>query len=230
MKSKVIDRFFFITIFSLLLLSCQEGPSQTEPPYDGPPKGHIITVERAQEMYDAYSQRRVPIIKEYEDSITSGTKMFSPTRYAEYDLKTIKQYIAYIEHEAKQANVDINTLRIYLSNYPKSTNYPNGDAVKYPRQNSLFVVPTMDYNGNNVGFSIKEVDGKYNAVPIRKEERINDQNNDEGKGGPNGELNEAGFFLPYSSTLQVGTTSLIFNEGTITPPPASGTNDFGENN
>ena len=229
MKSKKINQIFSVIIFSIFLFSCQEGPSQTDPNYQGPPKGHIITVERAQEMYDSYSQRRVPIIKKYEDSISSTTP-YSPTRYAEFDLETMKQYIAYLEHEAKQAKVDVKTLRIYLSNYPKDAKFPNGETVKYPRQNSLFIVPTMEHKGSNVGFSIEEMDGKYTAVPINKGKMMsNERKENEGKGGPNGELNEAGFFLPTSST-QGGTTSLILNDAHITPPPSSGPNDFGDNN
>lgn len=223
MKFLVIRRLFFFSLSSFLFFSCQEGPTHTEPPYEGPPKGHIISVERAQEMYDNYSKRRLPIIREYEDSLKpTNPEKFSPTRYAEFDLSTIKQYIAYIEHESKRANVDVSTLRFYLTNYPNSDKFPNGDKIKYPRQNSILVLPTMDHNGENVGFSIEELDGKYSAVPIRKGNTANNESK--------GELNEAGFFMSNTSTLQSTTTSLILNDGTIMPPPATGSNDFGNNN
>lgn len=222
MKSILNYRLSLICVFCLSLFSCQEGTTTTEPPYEGPPKGHIITVERAQEMYDSYSERRVSIIKKYEDSIKPTPESFGATRYAEFDLATFKQYIAFIEHEANRAKVDVSTLRFYLSNYPNSNNYPNGDAVKYPRQNSIFVVPTMDHNGENVGFSIEELEGKYSAVPIRKRDGGNNDNN--------GVVNEAGFLSSNTTTLQVNTTSLILNDGTIMPPPILGSNDFGDNN
>src|SRR5690606_24007077 len=160
MKTKITNGLLSLMFISSIFFSCQDPTTPNEHPYEGPPKGYIISVERAGEMYDAYSERRVTIIKKYEDSIAADGSKFERTRYAEYDLQTLKQYIAYIEHEAAEAKVDINTLRFYLSNYPNSDKFANGDAVKYPRKNSFFVVPTMAYEGKNVGFSITDVDGK----------------------------------------------------------------------
>lgn len=225
MNAKMTNRLLLFICISLMLFSCKEPSAEHEIPYEGPPKDHIISVARAQEMYDAYSQRRVPIIQKYEDSVVPSSEKFTPTRYAEYDLKTIKQYIAFIEHEAKQANVDINTLRFYLSNYPNNDKYPNGDAVKYPRRNSFFVVPTMAYEGKNVGFSVEEVDGKYTALPINKNAV---QLNEGGQEDASEVLNEAGLFTTNNTTVQGPGTSLILNESHISPPP--GTDDFGNNN
>ncbi len=223
MTSEMTNRFLLLIFANMLLLGCQEPTTNGEPPYEGPPKENIISVERAQEMYDAYSQRRVPIIQKYEDSIVRDSSKFTPTRYAEYDLNTIKQYIAYIEHEANAANVEIKTLRFYLTNYPNSSAFPNGDAVKYPRRNSFLVLPTMAYEGNNVGFSVEEKDGKYTAVPISKRPARLEGNQD------NGQMNEAGFFVTNNATMQGGgTNSLIMNESQLSPPPP--VNDFGNNN
>lgn len=224
MKSQNFSRILILICINFFLFSCNDASTHSEPPYEGPPKDHIISVERAQEMFDAYSQRRVPIIQEYEDKLVPDQAPFTPTRYAEYDLKTIKQYIAYIEHEAMQANVNINTLRFYLSNYPNSDKFPNGDSVKYPRRNSLFVVPTMDYKGTNVTFSIEERGGTYTAVPIKKPTQIKEKN--QNKADSTGQMNEAGFFMSNSTTVQGGgTTSLILNDSQLAPPP--GTGDLG---
>lgn len=228
MKSQNFNRILILMCVNLFLFSCQDGSTHSETPYEGPPKDYIISVERAKEMFDAYSQRRVPIIQKYEDSIMIDTAKFTPTRYAEYDLKTIKQYIAFIEHEAMRAKVDINTLRFYLSNYPNSDKFSNGDTVKYPRRNSLFVVPTMDYEGKNVGFSIEEKDGSYTAVPINRDASIQEGNQDKVQADSTGQMNEAGFFMSNSTTVQGGeTTSLILNDSQLVPPP--GTGDFGNN-
>lgn len=217
----------FCIIFSLF--SCKEPGTHNESPYEGPPKDHIISVDQAREMYDAYSQRRVPIIQRYEDSIAADSS-FTPTRYAEYDLETIKQYIAYIEHEATKAEVDIKTLRFYLSNYPDSEKFQNGDIVKYPKRNSLFVLPTMEYEGDKVGFYLEDIEGKYTAVPIKKrtgtQQGVNQKRNED---EPAGNVNEAGFFISNAATVQGGGTSLVLNDGQITPPPA-GPDDFGGDN
>lgn len=227
MTTKMTNRFLLLIFTSLLFIAC-ENPNHTEPPYEGPPKDNIISVERAQEMYDAYSERRSGIIQKYEDSVLPSPEKFTPTRYAEYDLNTIKQYIAYIEHEAKEANVDINTLRFYLSNYPNSDKFPNGDLVKYPRRNSFFVVPTMSYKGENVGFSIEEIDGKYTAVPLKGRNSKEERTQDNDQTDSTGQMNEAGFFISNNATIVGGTTSLILNDGTLAPPP--GNDPFGDGN
>lgn len=227
MTTKMTKLFMLLFFTNLLLFSCQEPSTHDESPYEGPPKDHIISVERATEMYDTYSQRRVPVIQKYEDSIAPDSSKFTPTRYAEYDLKTIKQYIAYIEHEAEQANVDINTLRFYFSNYPNSDKFNNGDAVKYPRRNTFFIVPTMKYEDGNIGFSIEEVEGKFTAVPINRRAQEGKQN--KRQADSTGQLNEAAFFMFNNATVQGGGSSLILNDSSITPPPA-GSNDFDNNN
>lgn len=227
MKAQTLQHLLLLLCINLMLFSCQDPVTHTEPPYEGPPKDHIISVDRAQEMFDAYSQRRVPIIKKYEDSIAADGSKFTPTRYSEFDLETIKQYIAYIEHEAKEANVDIKTLRFYLSNYPDSDKFPNGDMVKYPKRNSFFVVPTMAYEGKNVGFYLEEIDGVYTALPINRNslsEKEKNQTQDE----PQGSVNEAGLFISTNSATLSGSTSVILNDGGVAPPP--GTSDFGDGN
>tara|TARA_R110002012_G_scaffold39867_18_gene110035 strand:- start:10787 stop:11470 length:684 start_codon:yes stop_codon:yes gene_type:complete len=227
MKAQTLQHLLLLLCINLMLFSCQDPVTHTEPPYEGPPKDHIISVDRAQEMFDAYSQRRVPIIKKYEDSIAADGSKFTPTRYSEFDLETIKQYIVYIEHEAKEANVDIKTLRFYLSNYPDSDKFPNGDMVKYPKRNSFFVVPTMAYEGKNVGFYLEEIDGVYTALPINRNslsEKEKNQTQDE----PQGSVNEAGLFISTNSATLSGSTSVILNDGGVAPPP--GTSDFGDGN
>ena len=227
MNTRFSHRFLLLFFINSIFFSCQNPNTHEEPPYTGAPK-QIISVQQAQRMYDAYTERRVPIIQRYEDSIAPDSKKFTPTRYAEYDLETIKQYIAFIEHEAKAVNVDIKTLRFYLSNYPNSDTFPNGENVKYPRRNSFFVVPTMTYEGKNVGFSIEEVDGKYIAAPITRRTPNEEKQQDKRTADSTGQMNEAGFFMLNAAAQESGSTSLILNDSQITPPP--GTSDFGNNN
>lgn len=211
-----------------MFLSCQEPKEMSGQGPVKPPK-EIISVEHASEMYDSYSLRRVPIIKKYEDSVDSKSVKFTPTRYAEYDLETIKQYVAYVEYQAKQAKVDVKTLRFYLSNYPNDEKFPNGDKVRYPKRNSLFVLPTMEYKGENVGFSIEEVDGEYSAVPISKRNANREKAQNKVQIDSKKQLNEASFFMSGSATVQASrTTSLVLNDGQIMPPP--GKDDFGNAN
>ncbi len=226
MTTKTTFRFFLFGCIVFIFANCEEPGTHSTPPYDGPPKDFIISQERAQEIYNSYTQRRVSIIKKFEDSITSDGSKFTPTRYAEYDYETIKQYMAYIEHEAQQAQVEIKTLRFYLSNYPDSEKFPDGQVVKYPKRNSFFVLPTMDYEGKNVGFSVVEKDGKYTAVPLRKNAGKENDASQKSKDSA-GQMNEAGFFLTQNDTTQNGgNSSLILNDSHLSPPPY-GPDDFG---
>lgn len=227
MKTKSISYLFLLIFINLLFISCKETTTDPNP---GPVKlpKEIISVERASEMYESYSSRRIPIIKKYEDSVVSATAPFTPTRYAEYDLETIKQYIAYIEYQSKQAKVDVKTLRFYLSNYPNSDKFANGDKVRYPRRNSFFVLPTMEHNGENVGFSVAEVNGKFTAIPISKQRVSKEKEEGKTQSISQEERNQAGFFMGGSTASQRGTSSLILNDGTMMPPP--GKDDFGNTN
>lgn len=227
MNAKITTRLILLIFIGGIFFSCQEPTNHEEPPYEGPPK-QIISIEQAREMYSAYSQRRVPIIQKYEDTLNSDSTKFTPTRYVEYDLKTIKQYIAYIEHEANEANVEINTLRFYLSNYGKEDKFGDGNVVIYPRRNSIFVVPTMEHDGKNVGFYIEDSSGKYTARPISGYAAQRDNEQNKTKTDSTGQMNEAGFFTATNSANQGGgTTSVILNDGQLGPPP--GKDDFGNN-
>lgn len=225
MTTKTTFHTVFFSSIIFIFASCEDPKIPSH--YDGPPKEYIISEAQAQEMYSSYSQRRVPIIQKYEDSIAGDSSTFTPTRYAEYDYEVIKQYIAYIEHEAKRANVDIQTLRFYLSNYPDSEKFSDGAVVKYPKRNSFFVLPTMDFEGKNVGFSVKEINGKYSAVPIKGRNAKAEKNRGEKLKDSAVKINEAGFFPVQNDTAQGGgSSSLILNDSHISPPPY-GSDDFG---
>ncbi len=170
---------FLLVMILIGFSNCK--PKMEEPkmePVDAP--SQIIEVSDAKTMYDRYGERRVPLIQRYEDSINrSGVndKMqqmpkgdrskaqmeeapakFDVARYVYYDYATIKNYIAYIEQEAKAANVDISTLRFYFSNYsedPKNV---------HPRQNSIMLSPTIKKGDRDYLFYIGDLDGKAEAV------------------------------------------------------------------
>ena len=208
-------------LLAFSIFSCHEPIATAPPYYEGAPK-QIITIERAKEMYDNYSNRRVPIIQEYERPNSDST-VFNPTRYAEYDYETIKQYIAFIEYEAEKAEVDVKSLRFYLSNYPDAEKFPNGEVVRYPKQNTFFIVPTTNINDEEVGFFIdQEASGKSVAVSIREGLKVRSLN--QGRvDSPKNEMNYAGFF----TSATVGTPiSLVLNDGSVIPPPPQAT-DFG---
>lgn len=216
--------FLIILLIGLILFSCTDKHTE-EPEPQNPPK-QIISVERAKELYDSYSSRRVPIIQKFEGKNTDSSD-YNPTRYIEYDFETMKNYLAYVEQEAAKANIDVKSLRIYLANNPDSDKFPNGDPIRYKKHNTVLMVPTMSYEGKNVGFALEEDNrGNLTGVPISK---MVDSLNIKGQKGvlqQKSDMNAAGFFISNSSTVAGGTVSVILNDGDLIPPPKQ-QDDFG---
>jgi hypothetical protein len=141
---------------------------------------------------------------------------FEASRFVDFDYETIKQYIAYIDQEAEKAGVKkVSKLRLYFANYPNEDKFPNGIKVVHKRQNSIFMVPTLDMEGINYGFYIGS---NGNAVLIKDWK----DNLKDGLGlafEKNGK-SYAGFSsnLFLTSSLQEGK-SLALNFGQGGPPP-----------
>lgn len=150
----------------LLIGACQQGPKKEEPsePEEEnvlPPEG-IISLEESKSLYDNYTKNRVDMIREYEAGRDSVDE-FIPARFSSFSYAEMKQYIAFVEQEAKEAGVTVESLRFYFANYPNKPDFPNGKKVVHPRQNSVFVVPTMDVKGQEYGFYIG-ADGKAKLI------------------------------------------------------------------
>jgi hypothetical protein len=215
-----------------------EGEHANEIPVKAPEQ--IIEISDAKDMYERYGERRVPLIQRYEDSINSGRagdkiqqrakgdknqgqmqaapEKFDVARYVYYDYATIKNYIAYIEQEAKAANVDISTLRFYFSNYsedPKNV---------HPRQNSIMLSPTIKKGDRDYLFYIGDLDGKAEAVLLNDAFGLVDAEG-MGNAASNDGKSYAAFMpnlitkskasLPYYQ----GGKSVTMNEGNSAPPP-----------
>ncbi|MCJ7467843.1 MAG: hypothetical protein MUO53_14260 [Maribacter sp.] len=237
---KSVQRLLLVLIL-ILSYNCKpkmEAEEANETPVKAPEQ--IIEISEAKDMYERYAERRVPLIQRYEDSINrgmAGDKMqqrpqgdknqaqmeaapekFDVARYVYYDYATIKNYIAYIEQEAKAANVDISTLRFYFSNYsedPKNV---------HPRQNSIMLSPTIKKGDRDYLFYIGDLEGKAEAVllndafgPVDASGMGNAPKND-GKSYasfiPN-LIMKSNASLPY---YQSGK-SVTMNEGNGAPPP-----------
>lgn len=199
------------------------------------PPDQIISIAQAKEMYDNYTDRRVPCIKEFEDSL--GKPNFYPTRYMEYDLKVMKQYIAYIEDEADMAGVEIETLRIYQANYGDKDEFKKGGKVKYSRQNTTFIVPTTKNGDENLAFyTVDTLKGKkkvmflkglgkklmeFDNLPLADIAHL---------GLTNSRMLAINFLLSAGATIMVepDENSLILNDANLIPPPDSTEDDMSD--
>jgi hypothetical protein len=207
------------------ILGCRETPKtdESETPEEeaqvvNAPK-QIISLDEARMLFDTYSERRVALIERFEIP-NSDSGAFSAARYAFFDYATIKEYIAFIEQEADSAKVDISGLRFYFGNYPES----DDDADKAnEKRNTVFVVPTLERDGNDFGFYTREgADGHREAALIMENSGQSDKSG-------NGALHEspqrsyAGFAPAGAPVIFAGEQSLILNRGNVGPPP---NNDF----
>lgn len=223
MKNNRKTAITFIASVSLLASSCQQGPKKdgTTPknPKEhqeeqvSPPRG-IISLEESKSLYDNYTKHRWDMIHTYEME-RKPDEEFVPARYSDFDYATIKQYLAFVEQEAKEAGVDISTLRIYFANYPDQERFPDGEKVVHPRQNSIFMLPTMKVDGQNWGFYIG-ADGKAKLIKGAVGETGIGNTSEQGK-------RAQASLVPSISTASEDQ-SLSLNHGNSEPPPH--TDDF----
>ncbi len=204
--------------FLFVLGSCQQGPKKEEPTESKaemeqervePPKG-IISLEESKSLYDNYSKNRLDIIQQYEAE--RSTEKFEAARFTSFTYADIKQYIAYIEQEAKGAQVDISSLRFYFANYPDKANFPDGKKIVHPRQNSIFIVPTMETADGEYGFYIGE-DGKAKLIKNAVGETA------VGSTAKNGNKSHASFAPSFATSTMAESKSLNMNHGSSGPPP-----------
>lgn len=215
-----------ICLFALMLVSCgeQSKEGQTQKNAEVNPPDQIISVEEAKNMYDNYSNRRAGLIQHFEDSINiskKDTAQFDVGRYTYYDYKTIKQYLEYIEQEAAKAGVEISSLRFYYSNYPDQEKFANGKPIVHPRQNTFFLIPAMEVEGEQYAFTTVDTGepGKKRAVLLTMDLEPYDA---DGMGAiENGSKKSYAsvFSLVNYASPAYANGSTVLNEGNAAPPP-----------
>ncbi|GMN07428.1 hypothetical protein MTsPCn5_28170 [Croceitalea sp. MTPC5] len=196
---------------AILTLSCEQQKKEHQPEPTPEvekvvkaPEG-IISLADADSLYVDYSDRRANNIAKIESQNQDDGKPFVPTRFVSFDIDSLKQYIAYVEHEAKKGGAKTDSLRIYFGNYGKRNK-------KYLRRNTVFIVPAAEVNGDYGGIFIA-ADGKAQLIRdwIKKYQNNGQQDEQKSKAAllPN--------FSPTPNFYNGG--SLILNYGSGGPPP-----------
>jgi len=219
-------KLFLVSILLFGLVSCKpekdKAPDLDRDAITVKAPAQIVTVAQAKAMYDAYGKRRVGLIERYENE-QNPDKRFDVARFGYYDYQTIKDYLAFIEQEAKKANVEISTLRFYFSNYPDQKTFGDGREIKHPRQNSFFIIPTTKaVNNEDYAFYIREGDDGTNRPMLLTDNLNPKQEGNLNEDGSKERKSEASF-MPgpgnLSAPLYAKDQSLILNEGDMIPPP-----------
>lgn len=180
------------------------------------PPIQIISIEEAKSVYDNYTSKRANLIEASEAPLEDGSK-FIASRYGDYDIETLKNYIKYVEQQADSAGVKVETLRFYFSTYPDKKEFPDKKKIKHPRQNSFFIVPTIKKDTFNYAFYIKNLgNGKKEAALIRDYPGIMDV-----KIGDANKTNKsyASMVPNFKASTYQDDESLIMNKTTMGPPP-----------
>lgn len=199
----------------LFLGACQPKPKK-EKPHEEPrervkPPEQIISLEESKSLFDNYSRNRAGVIENYEME-RHPKEEFHVARFVSWDYKTLKQYMAFIEQEAKDAEVDISELRFYFANYPDKKDFPDKERIEHARQNSIFILPAMEVDGKDYGFYIGD-DGKAKLVKDAVGEKgIGNITDDKEKA-------YASFAPSLSAPAAYTTQSLTLNRGNSAPPP-----------
>lgn len=209
--------FLFLCALSSCVEKDKKPQEEEEKPKEVKAPKNIISLEQADTIYQNYSKHRISIIQNYETTERAPSESFEPARFVDFDYDTIKKYIAYIDQEAAKAGVKkVTKLRLYFANYPNKEDFPDGKKVVHPRQNSVFMIPTLERDGGNYSFYIGD-DGKPKLVIDWKDDimqkgmgtLIKDSKRNQASMIPNFSLN---------SSLQVNK-SLALNRGHGGPPP-----------
>jgi len=240
-SKKFLFRLIVLSIFVISIASCAEKTEKEKEQTQVPAPDQIVKIEEAKEMYDRYTDRRVPLIQRYEDSINrrgnddkmqqrqqnqdenkaeadNGPAKFDVARYVYYDYKTIKDYMTFIEQQAEAANVDISTLRFYFSNYSED------DQNIHPRQNSIMISPALKQDNREYIFYIDDSDPN-NPKPVLLGDNFDPAKS--GMGMTIGKENKAyasfAPSLPKTNSAAIipynDRQSLTMNSGTGAPPP-----------
>lgn len=227
-SKKNLFHLIVLSIFVFSITSCGEKIDKKEeqtPEVIAP--AQIVQIDQAKEMYDNYTQRRKPLIQHFEDSINGGKEKFDVARYVSYDYETIKQYMAFIEQEAKKANVEISGLRFYFSNYPVGPKFENGDPIMHPRQNSVMLSPTLKGKDREYLFYIGGTETEQQAVllsdsfgPVKANEGMGSIESDNNRSYASflPSLTESNNNTALNTSFYAGT-SLTMNRGQGAPPP-----------
>lgn len=149
---KTLKLFALIVMSALLTTSCEFFSGGDHPPVVGPidePK-IIIDVQEAEDLYHRYGKEIAPILEKNNPGVQA-------TRSLSIDYATLKQYLSFIEQEAKAANnTDITGLRIYFAKYEDSKN--DGRA-------TVFMNPLIKYGGAGINDDVAFAIDKRGASP-----------------------------------------------------------------
>ncbi len=207
---KTLKMMALLCLSVLALVSCIQGNDTTATESSEPiaPPGIIIPVQEAENLYHRYGEKRVSLIEKAINVDDEGNPIsqndssyVQATTSLTVDYTDLKNYLAFIEQEASNANTDITGLRIYFGKYADTTN--DGRA-------TMFMNPVKKYGAggitDDVAFAIDKSGKKPKAVYVKDCYKV-----------PGTMTNQANLTMPIQGTIQ----SLAANNSPWRPPPTN---------
>lgn len=201
--SKMNTIILALFTFVFLIISCDE-PQKSQEENIKPTKemlSHIIKIDNAINMYNEYGKKRIDITKDTLKKLYGNN--FEDTRTIWFDLKTIKNYIAYVEQKSAENNIEPEGLQFYFSVY-------SDDMKKQSNQQTFFIAPTIKKNNRHLGYTLETKEGKDHILLLKDV-----LNNNEYKTQQSPKVDKASFFTLTATQDEHG---LLYNDGTNSPP------------
>lgn len=201
-------------------------------PFESMLNTHIIPVSHGIKLKQEYVSKRTeplePLLKEiYNDS------MFVDTEFIHFSLEDMKNYVNFLEHiQAENTDKEVSGIRIYFGAYENMPRM-DGRPVKYPKQQTVFMVPTVNIgkvntdfdNLNHLPFYVEgTIENPYKGKFLIIDDLMLNYNKEERLNMANQKTTSQKAFIGSSvetkSPLQQNIiTSTVFNEGEMSPPP-----------
>lgn len=151
MKKNTISKLF-VLLAMVVATGCE---TTTERSVEKPKE--TITLERAQQMYEAY-QARFNALTEFRGGNEDA-------RYGWHSIDFYKDYIAYLEQASRKVDMEVSGLRLYYVAYPDDER--SGEHRNY--QTYMFVPTYFDKKSNkHIAFDPLHIDEQGNPLPIHE--------------------------------------------------------------
>jgi len=202
-NSKLSSVILLLSIFSFLIISCDE-PQKPQQESIKPTKemlSHIIKADKAINLYQNYEKERIAILKDTLNELYGNN--FEDTRTIWFDLKTIKNYIAYVEQKSAENNIEPEGLQFYFGVY-------SDDMKKQNHHQTFFIAPTIKKDNRHLGYTL-ESKGEKEHILLLKD--MFADNNSQSQQNP--KVDKASFFS--LATTREGN-GLLYNSGASSPP------------
>lgn len=149
MKTFMLPFLAVFVVFSVTFYGCEDVKQR---PAD-PPK-QSIPLEEAEKLTNEFIRTRAGIINDSLDIVD--------TRDFHFSLKTLKQYIEYVEQEGKKLGREDLGIRIHFAAYPERSEYPD------PGFSTVVLVPTASVQGQVKPQGILPVQEQHEVIDSLK--------------------------------------------------------------